>query len=93
MSVTVVNDEFMVCTDCLMPIVNDDWSSLDYHYSGEEYDNRRAAIEAGIDNAGGHICFGDENRYDEFSSSSCDCCGCSLHGSRHHMVVLGNQTK
>ena len=51
----IIDDHFMVCDDCLFPIVNDDWTALDFHYNGRAVDQRRAEIAFGIENAGGHI--------------------------------------
>ena len=86
----VIDDDFMVCTDCLMAIANDDYSGLDYHYSAAEAGQRMADIKTGMDSAGGYICCGDSDRDEEFSTRDCDCCGCYLAGSRHHCVVLGD---
>lgn len=88
--VDIVDDDFMVCTDCLMAIANDDYSGLDYHYSEAEATERMAEIQAGMAAAGGNICCGEADRDEEFSSRDCDCCGSSLAGSRHHCVVLSS---
>jgi len=85
----IIDDHFMVCDDCLFPIVNDDWTMLDFHYNGRAVDQRRAEIAFGIDNAGGNICLGDSDKEEEFSSSACHCCGNPLAGRRTHMVILG----
>jgi hypothetical protein len=85
----IIDDEYMVCTDCLMVIANADYSGLDYHYSPAEAEQRRAAIDAGMDRAGGYICCGDSDRDLEFSRRGCDCCGSDLAGSLHHCIVLG----
>lgn len=85
----VIDDEYMVCGDCLMPIVYDDFSSLDFHYKGMAVDQRRAEITYGMSEAGGHIMCGDSEKDLEYSTRACDCCGSPLAGSRHHMVVLG----
>ena len=84
----IIDDHFMVCDDCLSPIVNDDWSGLDYHYNGFAVDQRRAEIAYGIDNAGGHISLGDREQDDEFSQRGCDCCGSPLAGRKTHMIIL-----
>ncbi|WP_280553448.1 hypothetical protein [Halomonas sp. 25-S5] len=34
--VDIIDDDFMVCTDCLMIIVNDDATGLDYSMDEEE---------------------------------------------------------
>lgn len=84
----IIDDNFMVCTDCLMAIANDDYTGLDYHYNDAEAEQRMNDIKAGIDNAGGHIALGDSENDAEFSISACDCCSSSLAGSRHHCVIL-----
>lgn len=86
--IKVIADNFMVCADCLSVIVNGDASSLDYSYSEEEAETRLLEIELGMANAGGNICLGDDDKDDEFSSRSCDCCNDGLAGPRYHCVVL-----
>jgi len=85
--VDIIDDNFLICTDCLMLIANGDDSGLDYHY-GRGAADRLAEIEAGIAAAGGNIVPGEFDRDEEFSTRDCDCCGSSLAGSRHHCVVL-----
>lgn len=84
----VIDDNFMVCTDCLMVIANADYSGLDYYYSEEEAAQRKEAIDDGIAHTKGHICVGDSEKDNDFSSSWCDCCHTPLAGPRHHCVVL-----
>lgn len=81
-----VTAEYMVCTDCLMAIANDDYSGLDYHYSPIEAKQRRREIRAGMKRLGW---LSPDDRHEEFSSDSCDCCGNHLHGERHGVVSLG----
>ena len=83
----IIDDNFMVCDDCLFPIVNDDWSGLDCHYNGLAVDQRRAEIAFGIDNAGGHISLGDREQDNEFSQRGCDCCSSPLAGRKTHMII------
>jgi len=40
MGVDIIDDDFMVCTDCLMIIANDDASGLDYSLGEEEAEAR-----------------------------------------------------
>ena len=91
MSVDVIDDEFFVCSDCIMMIANGDSSQLDLYYKPDEADRRREDIFAGLRrmaDGGGYICVGDSERDIEFSTRDCDCCGSNLHGSRCHCVVL-----
>lgn len=89
-SLTVVDDEFYVCVDCIMVIANGDYSGLDYQFGNDEdaIEARIAEIDAGIENAGGFICAGDSERDESFSSRDCDCCGSRLAGSRYHCVLF-----
>lgn len=85
----IIDNNFMVCEDCLSFIVNGDVSGLDYSYSEEEAEKRLLEIESGIAaRGGGNICRGDGDKDNEFSFRSCDCCGDGLAGPRHHCVVL-----
>ena len=87
--VEVINDEYMVCTDCLMYIANGDVSGLDYYYNEVEAAERLKAIYAGEDAAGGYIVCGDSEKDLEFSHRSCDNCQSGLADGLHHCVVLG----
>jgi hypothetical protein len=84
----ILDDDFMVCADCIQAIANDDYSSLDYYYNEQEAADRMAAIKAGMEASGGYIATGNSDFDAEFSRRPCDCCGSSLAGSRHHCVVL-----
>ncbi|WP_445000250.1 hypothetical protein [Halomonas mongoliensis] len=93
MSLAIIDDDFMVCTDCLMIIANDDASGLDYSLGEEEAEVREHEILeaiAEIQREEGQIAVGDSGKDDEFSSSPCACCGTRLAGARHHCVLLGD---
>jgi hypothetical protein len=83
----IIDDEFYVCSDCLMIIANDDASSLDYYYE-DKADAREQEIRDAIDAVDGTICAGDSDRDLEFSRNGCECCGSRLAGTLHHCVVL-----
>ncbi len=83
----IVDDEYMVCGDCLMVIANADYSGLANNPDTE--DRRIEAINRGLESAGGNVCCGDEEKDEEFSSRGCDNCCSNLAGSLHHCVVLG----
>jgi len=83
----VMDDNFMVCGDCLQAIVNDDYTGLDYHYTAEEVEQRIKAIQDGIKAVKGHIVCGDEEP-ETFSIRPCECCGCGLAGERYQCVVF-----
>ena len=90
---TIIDDDFMVCTDCLMIIANDDASGLDYSLGEEGAEARMREIREAIEDIQreeGQIAVGDSDRDDEFSSSPCACCGTRLAGARHHCVILGS---
>ena len=80
-------DEWSVCTDCLMYIVNDDATGLSHHMTDEEVDERIAMMDKALEEAGGHAVFGAADL--GFSRTSCDCCRTPLHGDRHVVVILG----
>lgn len=88
----VIDDNFLVCTDCIMVIANGDYSELNYYYPDNDDadpDKRAEEIDAGIENAGGRIVPGNPEYDKEFSSRPCDCCGSHLAGHRHHCVIIG----
>jgi hypothetical protein len=87
---TIINDSFMVCTDCLGFIADDDLTGLDYHYSKMESKQRIHEITIGAANADGVISVGNSRKDNEFSRSPCECCQSILAGSRHHCVVVGS---
>ena len=69
--VEVIDDDFMVCTDCLMIIANDDASGLDYSLGEEEAAAREQEIRgaiAEIQREERQIVVGDSDRDEEFSS-------------------------
>lgn len=77
-----VTYELMACADCLMYVAN-----------GDEPDDRDIgkAIERHLGDPSGHLCCGDSEKDDEFSWAQCECCGSNLGGSRHHLVMLGEE--
>lgn len=82
----ILDDEFMVCSDCLMVIANGDYSGLAIDPSTE--DQRTKEINDGLDSIEGYVDCGDSDKDREFSSRPCDCCGSQLAGSRHHCLVF-----
>jgi hypothetical protein len=90
---TVIDDNLMVCVDCLMVIANGDYTGLDYHTTPNSPDHgtmRAREIDDGLDSIKGYVCAGDSENDNEFSWYPCHCCGSKLGGSRHHCVVLGD---
>ena len=84
-----VEDKIMVCQECLQAIVNDDYTSLDYDYGLIEGYARVEAIQAGINRLTANDRFlaaGEDET--EFSTQPCECCGSSLAGSRHEIIIL-----
>lgn len=59
--VKVIEENFMVCCDCLSAIACDDYTGLDYHYNESEAEKRMEEIKRGIENAGGYIVYGDSD--------------------------------
>lgn len=84
----VIDDNFMVCSDCYPIIANSDYTGLDYHYDEKQAGKRAREIDDCIAAVKGHIVAGDSAKYEEFSNSTCDCCGDYLAGSRYHCMVL-----
>lgn len=88
MSIEILDNNFMVCSDCLMVIANGDYTGLDNYVDG---DDRAEEIDAGLERAtenGEHIVAGDSENDSDFSAMQCDCCRTRLAGSRHHCVLL-----
>lgn len=88
----VVNDDVWLCTDCTIAAVNDDYTSLDYHY-GAKADERMAEIKAGLDKLGPHLVSNDSpdddgEGHECFSTRHCDCCGEWRAGERHRFAAL-----
>ena len=81
----IANPTHWVCADCLSPIVNGDFTGLDY---GRTPDNEEVIealhekVREGVENFDGGHPMGEE--YDEeFSTAQCDCCGTTLAGARY----------
>ena len=83
----LIDDNFMVCADCIQVIANGDYSGLDYYYSHDAAAARVIEIDNGIKECGGYPMVGDSEKDEEFSTCDCDCCGSPLAGSRHHCVI------
>lgn len=86
--VKVIDDQFMVCSDCAMAIANDDYTGLDAYLDEEEAEMRMNHIKESIASVEGWICIGDPENDIDFSVQSCDCCKVKLAGYRHQMVVM-----
>ncbi len=84
---TLLDDNFMVCTDCYIIIGTGDATSFDYYY-GDDADHRLGEVTAAIEAVDGHIYPGDSDKDHEFSHWPCECCGTGLAGTRHHCVTL-----
>lgn len=89
MTIHIIDDQFMVCSDCLYAIVFDDLSPLLQFYSEDEASRREVEIRSGLQRAGGRVELGDADRQEDFSWSPCDCCGSTLGGARHHCRLIG----
>ncbi len=82
----VVNDNIWLCEDCVQPAVNDDYSSLDYHYSPSEADRKMKRIKEGLERLG-PISIGKEIK--DLSNRGCDCCGTHAASRLQQFVIVG----
>ena len=85
----IVDDNFMVCTECLFAIVYGEVDGLENYHDNPA--KRLESIESGIETNtpdGGSIHAGDSDKDETFSWSGCECCNSGLGGSRHHCVIL-----
>ena len=82
----VIQDDLLLCTDCLFAAVNGDFSGLDTA-------ERESAIRSGLQNLGPNlVCNFDSETgrgVRDFLSVSCDCCQSTLAGTRHRFAILG----
>jgi hypothetical protein len=83
----------MLCADCLMAAVNDDYSPLDYSLNAEDAEARAETIREGLRALGPHLVPDYDSETHEgiadFMWSACDCCRTRLGGSRHRFAILG----
>ena len=89
--------DLWLCTDCVLYAVNDDLTSIDYHYSGKEADKRAKEVTKGVHDLGSNLVpdFDSETGegIEEFSSHRCDACGTRLAGERHRFATLRSLTR
>lgn len=87
----VLDDNYMVCDECIPVIANDDYSHLDFYYREDIARKRAEEIRHAINHAGGYIAVGNSDKDEEFSTEDCDCCGNRCAGGRYHCVLLSNE--
>lgn len=83
-----ISGEYSVCIDCFTLEATGDATFLDYTY-GPASEKRLQAIEDGLKELtkdGGHLATGED--LDEFAKAPCECCSCTLAGSRHALLVI-----
>lgn len=89
----VIEDDIWLCSDCLIPAVNDDYSGLDYYYSEPESTQHMRTIQAGLTRLGPHLvpAFDSETGegIKEFSRTTCACCNTGFAGTRYEFAILG----
>jgi hypothetical protein len=77
--------KLMACQDCLFLVANgdlpDDRPDLDDEIAAHLGDDAR------------WLCCGDSAADDEFSRSTCECCGSRLGGSRHELCIVKPATQ
>ena len=84
-----MNYDYLVCTDCLLAIANDDYTGLDYFsHSPAAAAEREREIRAGIAAlaADGNLTPADYS--EDFSRTPCECCSEDLHGERHGINLI-----
>lgn len=76
-----VKYELSACADCLFLVANGELP--------EDRDDLQEDIMAhlGAEDCA-NLCCGDSDKDDEFSYLGCECCGSTLGGSRHQLIVM-----
>lgn len=77
----VVN-ELMACIDCLLYVANGDLPEDD---TGQLEEAIGEHLDLSVHQ---YLVCGDNDKDDEFSWRACECCGSTLGGSRHLLVLL-----
>lgn len=77
--------DYLVCSDCLMAIVYDDYTGLDYSLEPKAANRRMREIKQSITDLGP---LAPVDYTEEFNTSPCDCCGCHLAGERHGVAEI-----
>lgn len=85
----IVDDDIWLCSDCVSPAVNDDYTALDYYYSEPKATERMEEIQAGLSELGNIVPDFDDEHGVEMCKRSCDCCGIRHFGEFHHFIKLG----
>ena len=77
-----VVERLMACVDCLNLVANGEPSDDNPHHERDIQDHLSLTPHQWLE-------CGDDGKDWEFSWHSCECCGSTLGGSRHELVVLG----
>ena len=88
---TVLRDDLWLCEDCLSPVVNGDFTALDYHYSEPKASLRMEEISAGMERLSFLVADFDSETGEgilEFATKTCDCCGVRHGGTWHRFAQL-----
>lgn len=84
-------ESFWLCQTCLFAVAYDDFSALSLYYTDEELAQRMAAIHEGVRELMPLSADFDSETglgIDDFSTSPCEACHCSLPGARHRFTRL-----
>lgn len=84
-------ESFWLCQTCLVAVAYDDFSALSLYYTDKELEQRMAAINEGVRELMPLSADFDSETglgIDDFSTSPCDACHCSLHGTGHRFTRL-----
>lgn len=90
-----VSFEGVCCSDCVQPVANGDFSSLDYHYQQAEADQKMQQIERGMNHLckehGGSLHYGEKVK--DFKRDSCHVCGARHAGEWHRIFILAHSAR
>lgn len=86
---TIIKDNIFLCEDCALVSVNNDFVSLDYHYSKEEALLKESQIKQGLKKLGPHFAINSTLDYISFDTHPCDCCKTQRSGFRYRFSILG----
>lgn len=93
----IIQSDIWFCEYCTEYAINDDLTSIDFSYRGEESEKKAKEVKEGVQKFGCHLVPDHHNGgditamsgFDDHSQKPCAACGDKLHGSRYRFAVLG----